>query len=296
MAKIKTKERKMKKASVVAGAPTKSTAVSLPIKKKQPSSSIEDFTWLIYGDKKIGKTSLTSQFPEALIYGFEPGTKALEVFAVDIPNWETALAYNDELFESENQFKNIVIDTGKVAYDRNMQFICNREGIAHPADQAYGKGWSAVAKSFEKFHYDIVSNGYGMVIVSHEKFVETELPSGLKQTKIEPDLSGSSLNFYHGLVDIIARYHFIGSQRFLTIRGNENECAGCRMSKNFLTPSGKKVVRIPMGNSESEAYENLMKAFNNEQEETYANVEKLGGAEPKKVLKKKSLSRKNINL
>jgi hypothetical protein len=250
----------------------KQKAFVLPTEKRRPSAQLSDFSWLIYGDKKIGKTSICSQFPGALIYSFEPGAKSLEVFAVDIPDWETAVAYNEQLFTTEHEFKNIVIDTGKIAYDRNMQFICKQEGMSHPSDQAYGKGWSAVGKSFEKFHLDISGNSLGLIIVAHEKVTETEKASGLKQFKIEPELSGSSLNFYHGMVDIIARYHFIGNMRFLTIRGNENEVAGCRMKNNFLTPKGERVVRIPMGESEEEAYANLVNAFNNKQTSTFERV------------------------
>lgn len=275
MAKI-TRSRKGAPAKKIQKKKAKA-ALTLPTQKRKPTSDIADFTWLIYGDKKIGKTSLTSCFPNALIYSFEPGTKALEVFAVDIPDWASAVEYNEQLFTTDHKFKNVVIDTGKIAYDRNMAHVCKEMKIDHPQDAAYGKGWSAVGKSFEKFHLDLTSNGLGIVVVAHEKVTEIELASGLKTNKIEPDLSNSSMNFYHGMVDIVARYHFIGDQRFLTIRGNEGEIAGCRMKKNFLTPEGERIVRIPMGDSEQEAYDNLYKAFRNEQEDTYADVKSILG-------------------
>lgn len=252
---------------------SRKNTISLPTEKRKPTTKIEDFTWLIYGDKKIGKTSLTSCFPNALIYSFEPGTKALEVFAVDIPNWDIALTYNDTLVNEDHNFQNIVIDTGKIAYDRCMQYTCKSLDIKHPGDLGFGKGWHALAKNFEKMHLDITGLGLGLVILAHDKTAENELPSGLTQTRIEPDLSGAALSFYQGMVDIIARYHYINGERFLTIRGDEDTVAGCRMSKNFLTPDGEKIFRIPMGTSEEEAYKNLYNAFHNKQTKTYKSID-----------------------
>lgn len=261
--------------------------VSLPTKKRKAATHLQDFTWMIYGDKKIGKTSITSCFDKSLIYSFEPGAKALEAFVVDIPNWETALAYTEQLCVSKHKYKNVIIDTGRIAYDRNMEYVCAGLNIKHPSDENdFGKAWHLVGKSFEMFHLNLTSNGIGMIVVAHEKVSTIELASGLKKMKMEPDLSPASLGFYHGLVDIIAHYHFIGSKRFLTIRGNEFEVAGCRMSKNFLTPKGERVFRIPMGDSEEEAYSNLKKAFNNKQEKTYEDAEQK--AAPKNTLKRKS--------
>ena len=266
MAVIKRKAVSKSEGSTVKATPS---ALPLPTKKNKPVTDLSMFTWLVYGDKKIGKTSLTSEFEDAIIFSFEPGTKALEVYSVDIPDWSTALGYSQSLFNEAHSFKNVVIDTGKIAYDRNMQHVCAEEGMSHPSDQAYGKGWSTVGKSFEKFHLDLCGHGLGMVVVAHEKTNEIELASGLKKFVTEPDLSGSAMSFYHGFVDIIAHYHFIGTERFLTIRGNENEVAGCRMDANFLTVNGERVVRIPMGSSPKEAYQNLLKAFNNKQVDTY---------------------------
>ena len=62
----------------------KISGLTLPTEKSKPSSRLGDYTWLIYGAKKIGKTSLVAQFPETLILSFEPGTKALEVFQTRI--------------------------------------------------------------------------------------------------------------------------------------------------------------------------------------------------------------------
>lgn len=269
-----------------AGVPVKKTisgkvksGLTLPTKKSTPARAIEEFTWLIYGEKKIGKTSLCSCFPSSLIFSFEPGTKALEAFTVDIPNWETGLQYVEKLAsDSSHSFKNVVVDTGKIAYDRCLQYSCSQADISYPGDLPYGKGWNILSKNFERFHLDMTGLGIGLVIVAHEKTIETENSVGLKQIKTEPDLSGAALSFYHGMVDIVGRYHFIGEKRFLTIRGNANEVAGCRMSSNFLTPSGERVVRIPMGENEAEAYSNVVKAFNNKQIHTYEDVE----LEPKK--------------
>ena len=75
------------------------------------------------------------------------------------------------------------------------------------------------------------------------------------------------------IVDVVAYYQYIGNERYLTIRGDEEVTAGTRTKNHFLTPSGEPIFRIPMGKSEEEAFKNLENAFNNKQTETFEKVE-----------------------
>ena len=192
--------RKVKGKAKTSGGSSRGTletaiSVKLPTQKSSPQTELSEFSFLIYGDKKIGKTSLCSQFPAALLYAFEPGAKGLEVYQVDIPTWGHAKKYNEAIIKDGDRYENIVIDTGAIAYDRCQAYVCNELKIDHPGDLGYGKGWSALKKAFSGFHLDIMNNGFGLVVVAHEKIAEVTLPSGLEVNRIEPDMTPSALSF-----------------------------------------------------------------------------------------------------
>ena len=265
--------------------PTKTTRdssddLSLPTKVSTPSQSFQDYTWLIYGDRKIGKTSLVAQFDKTFIMSFEPGTKALEVMQRDVPKWEHFKKYV-ELLKDDKEFKTVAIDTGALAYERCMEFVCARDGMEHPSDGSYGKGWKAVQIEFMLQHSDLFNTGKGIFVLAHSKEKTITSLSGTEYQVIGPDLSGQADGYYAGVIDNICYYHYMGKKRYLRIRGSENVIAGTRCEGKFLTPGGEQIVNIPMGNCAEEAHANLLKAFNNKQTDTYADVGRVITAKPK---------------
>jgi len=278
------------------GIVSKKISVSLPTIKSTPSNNLEDYTWMIHGEKKIGKTSLVSHFDNLLFLMFEPGGKSLEIFQTPtITDWAEAKAYVKELESSEHDFKNVCIDPGNQAYERCLEYVCKQNGIIHPGGQNdYGQSWKKVSSEFQSLHIDIAHSGMGFIVIAHSKEVDKETRTGETFSKVVPVLSGSTEEFYAGIVDIIAYYHYVGGKRFLQIRGDDYVQAGARCENNFLTPSGEQVFRIPMGDSSKEGYKNLVKAFNNQQEETYANVKAVQGEiTGKRTPKKKPLKKIN---
>ena len=55
-----------------------------------PPEELRAFSMLIYGSKKIGKTTLASRFPNPYFLALEPGTKALRVRSSACPTWSTS--------------------------------------------------------------------------------------------------------------------------------------------------------------------------------------------------------------
>lgn len=263
--------------------------IELPTELSTPSSSIGDYTWLIYGEKKIGKTSLSSQFPKALSLMFEAGGKALKMFQMPMPSWAHFKQTVDKLSEEEHKFQTLVIDTGAIAFDRCMEYVCEKNEMVHPSDEGYGKGWDKVKKEFQGTCLRAMSLDLGTVILAHDTLKEVETRSGRKYQQIQPALSGQAEAFFAGVIDTIAYYHYEGSERFLQIRGDEKVICGTRCAKNFIALDGKPVHKIPMGKSEVEAYANIVKAFNNKQEESFAPEEETTSSSVKKTsfLKKK---------
>lgn len=252
--------------------------VALPTEVSKPSNEIGVYSLLVYGRKKIGKTSLVSNFPKTFCMMFEPGAKSLRIYQKPVGSWEEFLAYIDLLENTKHDFKTVCIDTGKIAYDYCLDYVCRINNFEHPTDEAYGKGWEKVRKELQTAFIRLMNLGIGVIVICHEKIADIMRKSSETYNRIIPDLAGQAGSFFAGVIDTIAYYHYVDEQRVLTIQGDEEIEAGTRCEENFRTVSGERIYNIPMGSSSSEAYKNLIAAFNNRQKDT-----------GKEVLKKKKI-------
>jgi len=258
--------------------PADLTAFTLPSAASTPKVGFSDLTWLIYGEKGIGKTSTAARFPQALLIPFEPGTKFLTIARLPIVRrWEEFLHVVKQLEAGGAEYRTVVIDPGNKAYDTCMNFVCTREGVTHPSDRKdFGKTWGQVSKEFQEAHARLAGAGVSMVILAHQKMLEVETYSGQSFSRIVPVMSSATEEYYAGIVDMIGYYHYHRAKRYLQIRGDDFVMAKCRPEQHFITRDGEPVVRIPMGRSSAEGYNNIIAAFENQQRETFAD---LGGQE-----------------
>jgi len=249
------------------GARPQVSPLTLPTERSVPREDLGAYTWLIYGEKKIGKTSLAAQFPDALFTMFEPGGKGLSIYQTPIRTWDEFKEYI-RLLKGTDQFRTVIIDTVDIAYERCMAYVGRREGFEHPSDQNdFGKSWQMVAKEFSATIYDLIATGRGVMFLSHAKESEFQEASGAKYNKIVPTMSGQVRSFVTGFVDIIAYYGYYGTERRLTVLGSDAVDAGHRIDGRFFSPEGERVHSIPMGNSPAEGYANILAAFQNQQAE-----------------------------
>jgi hypothetical protein len=252
--------------------------LTLPTQKNNPIVSLNRSSWLIYGKKLIGKTELAARFGRALVISFEPGASELEIYNVDIPigsktfpGWNHFVKYVD-LLEKDKlnaipKFETAVIDTGFEGYNRALEYVCWKEGWSYPSEgKDRGVGWKKVGDEFRHQLIRLEQLGMGIVIVCHDKMIEQETRSGQKFDMVVPKLSAQADDFFRATIQNIGYYHYRGGERYLTIRGSDYIVAGVRSSNHFRTVSGEPIYSIPMGNSPDEAYENFVRAFNNDQE------------------------------
>src|SRR6185295_11074979 len=62
--------------------------IVLPKERTEPVDDLGAYCWLIFGEKKIGKTSLTSKMGKAVHLLTEP-QKALRLYPVTINDWRS---------------------------------------------------------------------------------------------------------------------------------------------------------------------------------------------------------------
>lgn len=254
--------------------------VTLPTEKSVPSEFLQDFSILIYGNKKIGKTSLLSMFPNTFFMFCEPGGKGLSVYARPVRNWLEFKAYVD-LIVKDKRFKTVVVDTVDYAYDYCMDYICEKLVIDHPSDLDWGKGWKAVKKEFISVISKLEHAGKGIVYISHAREEEIQKKGGNKFHRTSNTMPGQAKEVMESLTDIWVYYTYDGEKRVIVLKGDDFIDAGHRdlgETDRFLYKDGSRIRKIPMGDSKEEAYENFMKAFNNQLEKP-----KLSGKKKKKL-------------
>lgn len=236
--------------------------MTLPTKKSIPVTALQEYVTLLYGAKKIGKTTLAAQFDSALFLMFEAGGKALSIFQMPVRTWAQAMGITNKLL-TDTRFKTVVIDTVDLAFKACETAVCKRMGIDHPSEGEWGRGYSAVRDEFVRWLGALASTGKGVVLISHATEREIKTKSGRKYDRIQPTMSGQARDIVEGFVDIWAYYDYDDDRRILTIRGDDHILAGHRLDGRFMY-KGKEVRTIDMGQSPAEAYANFLAAFNNQ--------------------------------
>lgn len=240
--------------------------LSLPTELSVPSDNMLDYITLMYGEKKIGKTSLWSHADRAFFMMCESGAKALKLMQRPVNTWEQFKSYV-ALLEKDTAFRTVVVDTVDLAYLYCTRAVCKKMGIEHPSDEDWGKGWSAVREEFITQINRLTNSGKGVVLISHAAEREIKTRTGDKYDKIIPTVPGQAREVLEGIVDIWAYYSYSQQHRMLVIQGDDHIGAGHRLDQHFRYASGKRIREIPMGNSSKEAYDNFVAAFRNQLKE-----------------------------
>jgi len=248
----------------------------LPQDINHPSDQLGDYSILLYGGKKIGKTSFAARFPDAIFLATEPGTKALAVYTVAVKTYADLNAYVTLLEgDKTDRFKTIVIDTVDIAYELCYNEICRVKKITSPRDlDDFGATWGEIKGLFQKIVIRLLNTGRGVIFISHDTEREIELRGGKKIDRVQPTMSNQAMSVIEAIVDIICNYRYEGSKRFIQLDGTQSVVAGCRLEEHFYRQGGQprtagdRILTIPMGNTSQEAYDNFIAAFNNEQQLT----------------------------
>lgn len=284
--------------AVVPAVAKKTNDVVLPTVYREPSSDLNQYAFMIHGDKKVGKTSLANRGGRTLFLQCDPQQQAYKIMEVLIRNWAQFLSAQTQLEQlaakGKLPYDRVAIDRVDILYHYAMQAACTKLAIDHPNDEGYGKGWDAVRTLFTQGIDRFLSLPCGRWFLCHSAWKEVETREGTKIQKLLPILPKQAEEVVNGKVDAWCAYTYKGKERILIVRGDERTGAGNRMDEegyeHFITPDGQKVVEVPMGQSATEGYENLVKAFNNQQTITHVQVE--GGARPAPAMGKLPLGGK----
>jgi hypothetical protein len=208
---------------------------ALPASKTPPKQNLEDYTRLLYGPPKIGKSTLASQFDKPIFLATEAGLNALEVYQAPVPNWEDFLGYCKEIASGKHEFKTVVVDTVDMLFKACSEFVRKKNNIQHESDLDWGKGWQLVKDEFSRALVKLSLLPYGLVMISHADLIEIKTRTA-KITKAVPTLQKSAREITLGMSDIILYAESImtdkdGEVRVLRTKPSENWEAGDRTKR-----------------------------------------------------------------
>lgn len=230
--------------------------MALPTKKTQTVKRFEDEITLIYGAPKIGKSTFCAGFENALFLDSEIGLNNLSTYRVGIDCWETFIETYKELREQVKSgkctFKPLVFDTIDNLYQMCMDFVCKNNGLKHPSDLDFGKGWNMVKTEFNMAMQAYRALDLGVVYVSHAEGVEIKSRVG-NYTRYDVSMPGQANKVIVPSCDIIMYAHMVTDKD-----GVEHRVLETKPSQfwNAGDKTGKLPETLPLN---AEAF---MKAFN----------------------------------
>ncbi len=245
--------------------------VTLPTKPTKGSSLLDDYSILIHGEKKIGKTTMAMQGGKVLLLQCDPPQKAYKRLEIQIPNWPTFLAALKLLERAARRRKypydRVVLDGADTWFNLAQDYACKQLGIEHPEEAPWGKGWGKVRSVFTDGLRRFLCLPKGRWLLCHSVWRETELHTGAKIDKLVPRLSGMADEIVNGFVDAWFAYVYHGEERRLILRGDERVAAGHRIdtagNHHFRSTDDNRLRTIRLGTSPKQSFESLSEAFLN---------------------------------
>lgn len=186
---------------------TPQPTLALPSAATTTKTAASQFSMLIYGQPKIGKSTFASELPGAIFVATERGLDHLTCFRIPadrpcVTSWDEFQRALALIAAGGHDFRSIVIDTIDNAYDLCRAHVLAKAKVEHESDLAFGKGFALVNNEFTRVFNKLASMPYGLCLVSHAKTIEEESKAG-KKTKTVPTLTGKARDYILGLVDIV---------------------------------------------------------------------------------------------
>ena len=247
--------------------------VKLPLKHTLPGGSLRDFSVLMHGEKKVGKTSLANQGEDMVFFlQHDPTQKTLRRLEYLIPDWLTYLDVVKRLHAMAEAGKfpydRVVLDRADIWFHNCQAYICQKFGVAHPQEVAWGECWSALRTEFARGVRLLLDLPNATWFICHSVWKEVETRDGDTVTKLSPALTRTAEETLSGLVDAWIAYDYSGSERVLCLQGSDRIGAGHRLDGHFLTTDGKPIRTLHAKGSAKAAFKQLERAFDNKIETT----------------------------
>lgn len=174
----------------------------LPTQRTPPKRRLQDFSILLYGRPKLGKTRWAAGFENGLFLATEAGQGAVDAYVVPVDRWETLLSVGAELVAGQRHFSPIIVDTIDLMFVLCQDYIRRKHNVSYEGDLSFGKGFALVHDEFTRVLFKMSHLGLGLVMISHCDYETIETRTGSYQRAV-PQLKDKARRFICGLADLI---------------------------------------------------------------------------------------------
>ena len=178
----------------------------LGIQPHKVSRDLSGYIVYLYGQPKVGKTTLCSQFPNTLLLAFEKGYNAIPgILVQDITRWSEFKEVIRELKKPEvkEKFSTIVIDTIDVCGALADKYVCGQLGIDNIGEGGWtNNGWATYKKEINDCFRTITQLGYALVAISHDKDKTFKRKDGTEYNQTVPTAQASINNIMRDMADL----------------------------------------------------------------------------------------------
>ena len=174
----------------------------LPKAPTSPQTRLSDFNFIIFGQPKIGKTTLAANFPKALFLATEDGQNSLQCYRVGLDSWGAFLDTCTELQKGDHPFETLVVDTVDNLWELCRRHVCEKRRIEHESELAYGLGSELVRTEFFRALNKLAMLPYGIVLISHAITREITSRTG-KYNRTIPSFKEREQSKLLGMADFI---------------------------------------------------------------------------------------------
>lgn len=225
-------------------------------------------TWLVYGQPKIGKTTLLSQFPDPLLIDLEGGAANISGYVVKPNNLDELSELISELEgPAGRKFKTIGLDSIDVVYDWIEEETCLdlskkfKMKIDQIGEAPNGTDWAEARKRLLGFVHAWRALGKTIVFIAHAKSVMSEKGSIVQKARTI-DLPGKLAHRFPAKVDHIAFCYAekerdvrnkVTITRWISFQPYEDLEAGsrCRELEGKIVPMSFKAIEACFNNPAS---------------------------------------------
>lgn len=210
----------------------------IPTDQSKPKGNLLDYTIMIHGFPKIGKSTLANQAGKVLFADAEGGLSALKVYKSPVISWTNGegsfLQLCKEFTTEKHDYIALCIDTIDMIHQHCTKYMMGKQEVIHPSDLDWGKGWALVKDEFIRPLAKLAVSPYGLILISHSREVEITTRIS-KYTKAVPTLQSYIWTQIQAFVDIIIYFNSEvtedGEKRFLRTKPSEKWIAGDRTNK-----------------------------------------------------------------
>ena len=244
-------------------------ALALPTTPVTPSEKLEDYSIMIFGDKRVGKTTIASSFPDSFTFRFEKGRKNLSILQVpndDSPSqtltWDLFIDYLESFLDSPYRRANI--DSIDEAYARCYEHVCAKYGVEHPPEykvnnrDAGYEVWADIKATFWAPFSEIIKREKTVTFLSHYKMRTHKDPAKIltKDERLEPSCTGQAIDVAKSITDFFWFAQVHNGNRLLTVRTEGGSEIGSQVLGHFLSPDNEDLMHLQIPEFDDPTHKN----------------------------------------